>query len=883
MRKLIPIFIILALLVALLLVLMPQPVIQTSEKNSRLIKDPVQLIEPEITSKQEFPLSPEKIDSLTSITIPAQVSEPQIISRSQHSSVGMHTASGNKERKEWVPTEERGNQANNSVQTTTPIRLSKPQKTHKQKLLALGKKYISAGDIESAITIFSDALKKFPNDIDVLNHLGIAYSMNRQFAQAQEVFLKVIEQDAKATGAHMNVARIFGQQGNAEKERYHLTQVVIQEPDSKRGKQAQSRLWLLKGKDFFQKKEYQKGEAEIKKLLKEYPDSPAALFALGSAYLQQNRGEEAVKIFTQLAEIDPDNFKAQLGLARAYLNTGQFEEAFVQFDKVTDIAHRDVQKKQLKAVMLNAYMDYGTQLSKQGKLKSGQEQFKKAIELDPNNPRAHFGLGGTYLHMKQLNEALASYERVTELDPANPIGYRQLGNVLLGLGRFNEAAEAYLTAVTLEKNSEKAEELLFKAQIALARGELKAENYDAAEKLLQALIDLNPDEYEPYLYMGFVKNRKGDLDEAVKMYEKLLEIKPGYIPGLWFLSLLYEQKGEDQQALMGYRKIVKGSTGKLAEQSKERIRMVERRLRPDSYAMTYQMGYDDNVNQSPDQPDSDYRTDLFFNLAYQFRPKKNLRYDLSLSPSYSVFHLQQFDFFSYDASASINSGPLDRYWTLGYSYRKNSRLMLDQGISRSSVYKMSGYRRLNMRSISPETWGLDVSSVVTGGFSYTDKESLVGTVSDARIYTASATLRQPFVMRSNLRLGYTLTRTDNKNEVDADFANTSHEFSANLSKSFRHKLSGSLSYQLLYSRFKNPDSFTGFKKRRSNLQNRLSARLNYRLNSQLFFYGQYSWQIVRSEFSSNIVLSGETIATLEQNSLVSYLKNNFVLGFRLEF
>ncbi len=764
----------------------------------------------------------------------------------------------------------------------TPIQTDL-QRTKKQKLLTHGKKYISAGDIKNAITIFLKALKKFPNDIDVLNHLGIAYSMNRQLIQAQEIFLKVIEQDAKATGAHMNVARIFGQQGNTEKERYHLTQVAKQEPDSKRGKQAQSRLWLLKGKDYFQKKEYQKGETEIKKLLKEHPDSPAALFALGSAYLEQNRGEDAVKVFTRLAEIDLDNFKAQLGLARAYLSAGQFEEAFVQFDKVKNIALNDAQKKQLKAMMLKAYMNDGTRLSKQGKLKSGQEQFKKAIELAPGNPQAHFGLGGTYLHMKRLNEALASYKRVTELDPTNPIGYRQMGNVLLGLGEFNKAAEAYLTTITLEKNPKKSEKLLFKAQIALARGELKAEDYDAAEKSLKALIDLNPDKYEPYLYMGFVKNRKGDLDEAVKMYEKLLEIKPGYIPGLWFLSLLYEQQVEDEQALMGYRKIVNASTGKLAEKSKERIRIVERRLRPDSYAMTYQMGYDDNVNQSPEQPDSDYRTDLFFNLAYQFRPKKNLRYDLSLSPSYSVFHLQQFDFFSYDASASINSGPLDRYWTLGYSYRKNSRLMLDQGISQSSVYKASGYRRLDMRSISPGTWGSDVNSIVTGRFSYTNKESLVGTISDAKIYTMGATLRQPFAMRSNLRLGYTLTRTDNKNEVDSDFANTSHEFSANLSKSFRHKLSGSLSYQLLYSRFKNPDSFTGFKKRRSNLQNKISARLNYRLNSQLFFYGQYSWQIVRSEFSSNIVLSGETIATLEQNALVSYIRNNFILGFRLEF
>ncbi len=771
--------------------------------------------------------------------------------------------------------------ANNKSAILTEIQ--KANKSDKSKLLALGKKYISTGDINSAIETFSNALKEFPNDIDVLNHLGIAYSMNKQLAQAKETFLQLLALDSKATGAHMNVARIFRHQGNIEKEIYHLEQVTKHEPSGPRGKQAQARLWLLKGKEFFKKGQYREGEVEIKKLLQANPGHPAALFALGSAYMEQEKNEEAVEIFTKLVAIDPDNFKARFGLARAYLKSGQFEKTFEQLKKAETLAMTDRDKQQLKAIKPQAHMDYGTHLSKQGRLKQGQQQFKKAVELAPDDPRAHFGLGGTYLHMRQLEKALTSYKRVTEIDPANPLGYRQLGNVLLGMGRFDEAAEAYLTAVTLEKNPRKAEKLLLKAQIALARGELKAENYSAAEKSLQTLIELNPDEYEPYMYMGFVKNRKGELDEAVRMYEKLLELRPGYIPGLWFLSLLNEQLGEDAAALAGYRKIVNGSKGNLAEKSKERIRIVERRLRPDSYAMTYQMGYDDNVNQSPDQPESDYRTDLFFNLAYQFRPKKNLKYNLSLSPSYSVFHLQQFDFFSYDATASVNLGPLDYNWTLGYSHRKNSRLMLDQGISKSSVYKINGFRRLNLRSISPETWGLDVNTTITGILSYTDKESLVGTVADARIYYAGATIRQPFIMRSNLRLGYSITKTDNKNEIDSDFANTSHELSVNLSKSFKHKLSASLGYQLLYSRFKNPDSFTDFKKRRSNLQSRISARLNYRLNSQLFFYGQYSWQVVRSRFSSNIVLSGETIATLEQDSLVSYLRNNFVLGFRLEF
>ncbi len=67
--------------------------------------------------------------------------------------------------------------------------------------------------------------------------------------------------------------------------------------------------------------------AELKALLKEYPDCLDAQLALGNAYLRQNDLEQALGETLKAVEMDAENQMAQMNLSIIYMRMGDKEKA----------------------------------------------------------------------------------------------------------------------------------------------------------------------------------------------------------------------------------------------------------------------------------------------------------------------------------------------------------------------------------------------------------------------------------------------------------------------------------------------------------------------------------------------------------------------------
>jgi hypothetical protein len=65
--------------------------------------------------------------------------------------------------------------------------------------------------------------------------------------------------------------------------------------------------------------------------------------------------------------------------------------------------------------------------------------YRRAIELRPQLPEAHYNLGNTLHSLERLEEAAASFERALELRPEYAEAHYNLGCVLEDLGRLDEA------------------------------------------------------------------------------------------------------------------------------------------------------------------------------------------------------------------------------------------------------------------------------------------------------------------------------------------------------------------------------------------------------------------------------------------------------------
>ena len=62
---------------------------------------------------------------------------------------------------------------------------------------------------------------------------------------------------------------------------------------------------------------------------------------------------------------------------------------------------------------------FGVEVASKGLWKEAAYRWEKAVELDPQNPKAHNNLGVAYERSGKFEEALKSYETALELMPSN--------------------------------------------------------------------------------------------------------------------------------------------------------------------------------------------------------------------------------------------------------------------------------------------------------------------------------------------------------------------------------------------------------------------------------------------------------------------------------
>jgi spermidine synthase len=108
-----------------------------------------------------------------------------------------------------------------------------------------------------------------------------------------------------------------------------------------------------------------------------------------------------------------------------------------------------------------------------GEFKPAIEEFRRALELDPNDAAAHWHIGAALASTRAYAEATTHLARSVELDPRNGQVHNDLGLLFAFQGRFDEAIDHLEQAVALDPQSDDARRNLaqVKQQRARATGQ----------------------------------------------------------------------------------------------------------------------------------------------------------------------------------------------------------------------------------------------------------------------------------------------------------------------------------------------------------------------------------------------------------------------------
>ncbi len=226
--------------------------------------------------------------------------------------------------------------------------------------------------------------------------------------------------------------------------------------------------------------------------------------------------EEAERYFQLAVETDPAFAAAYVALADVHI--AEFYFANRQLTETLDLMLPLVDEAlEIDPAFGPAHAVRGWAAIERGDFAQARLDLARAIELSPNDAKAHMWLGNAFFADARPREALDALNRALELDPLNFIIQIRQALVLDALGRNEAAVEAATRAVTLAPKHPNPHWTL--ALIATSRGDLPRAiaHYEAALALDPSRSDLRIQMATLLLDVGNESAARHELAEAARL------------------------------------------------------------------------------------------------------------------------------------------------------------------------------------------------------------------------------------------------------------------------------------------------------------------------------------------------------------------------------
>jgi tetratricopeptide (TPR) repeat protein len=276
------------------------------------------------------------------------------------------------------------------------------------------------------------------------------------------------------------------------------------------------------------------------------PPNPESERATGSmeAYISYLRGRQfwnkrtekdlkkAIGFFEKALKIDGNYAQAYAGLADSYaaLALLEFMAPHQAFPKAKEAAGN--------ALALNANL--GEARTSMGLIRfqydwdwqGAEQEFKTAIEINPNYAPAHHFYADCLKAMGRFEEAIAEIEKARELDPLSLAINTGVGHVLYLSRQYDKAIEEYRRAVELDPS-------FMATHVWFGRPYLEKGMFVEAIAELETAVRLSEESTLALAMLGHGLASAGREAEAELILEKLKErSKSQYVPSYW-IAVIY--------------------------------------------------------------------------------------------------------------------------------------------------------------------------------------------------------------------------------------------------------------------------------------------------------------------------------------------------------
>ena len=460
-------------------------------------------------------------------------------------------------------TQSSGNKAQSptSVSKTAPGQTDEAGRADLYYYFAMGhlneQQYELTGRSEQAaesIDFYKKALALQPGSPVIMERLAEIYAKSQRIRDAVAQSQEVLKIDPNNLAAHRLLARIY----------------VRTLGDANAGD--------------LQKENLAKAVEQFNAILKLDPRDTSSALWLARLYRFENEHAEAEKILRTILQRDPDNGPALEQLSQLLIDAGRSQDAIELLSQAAGGSSSS-----------DVYDLLGDAYSQNKDFAKAEDAYRRAIELDPDDPGHHHGLAQALLSQDKYAPALDEYKRLSELEPGTSENYLRMAQLYRRLGKFDESESSLLRAKQLSPGSLEVlynEALLYEDQgryadavkvltdaIAgmknqsgsegnpsalailyeqLGRTYREQENYAAAIRTFEEMGKLNPEAHKRAQMLLIDTYREShDIDRAIAETKKALADAPKEQSLVVTLAMLYGEKADAPSAtklLMGLLK-----------------------------------------------------------------------------------------------------------------------------------------------------------------------------------------------------------------------------------------------------------------------------------------------------------------------------------------
>lgn len=237
-------------------------------------------------------------------------------------------------------------------------------------LFTLGMAQYAKGDLDGAITRFSDALAQINTNSSVLNqsavffYRGTSSYLKSDYPQAIADLTQGIKLQPDLAAAYINRGNVYHAQGNHPQAIADFNQAIQLKPDF-------AEAYNSRGDTYSYQGNYPQAIADFNQALKLKPDYAEAYNNRGATYLKQGNDVRAIADFNQALKLKPDHAEAHNNLGIAHTKQGNYPEAIRNF----------TQAIKLKPDLAEAYMNRGNVYHTQGNYPQAIADYTQIIKL----------------------------------------------------------------------------------------------------------------------------------------------------------------------------------------------------------------------------------------------------------------------------------------------------------------------------------------------------------------------------------------------------------------------------------------------------------------------------------------------------------------------